>query len=380
VSKQQTFHCVRAREMTKGEKTNVTSGVQSGAPSDMPALRCYKAMLSDLSNPAYGRTEYRFSYADVLRILNDAKQIFRKEPTPVECKAPAVVVADLHGQYGDLLRMFSSFDEIRDGKKSAGYRSQRYIFLGDYVDRGMQSTEVIMMLYLLKILYKSQFILLRGNHETAAINKQYGFHAELARRLRPADADTIFSMVNEVFSYMPLSCLLAKTVLCMHGGISPKLSSLKDILDIPKPIVDPSTNELACDLLWADPMVGLSGFRPNSVRGLSKFFGEDALDNVMRKIGVELIIRGHQVAYSGHRFYHGRKLITLFSAPGYSTKCDNKGAVVRVNSDGRLHFKIFPPTATSLNDDAICEHDLANELDDTHAVAGVAGKNVKGGL
>lgn len=50
-----------------------------------------------------------------------------------------------------------------------------FYFSGDYVDRGDQSMELICLLFLLKIKYPTDFFLLRGNHETAEINSQYGF-------------------------------------------------------------------------------------------------------------------------------------------------------------------------------------------------------------
>ncbi|GMT17314.1 hypothetical protein PFISCL1PPCAC_8611, partial [Pristionchus fissidentatus] len=175
-----------------------------------------------------------------------------------------------------------------------GFSNQRYVFLGDYVDRGKQSTEVVMLLFLLKINFPRQFLLLRGNHESISINKTYGFKDEIIRRFNKDDGEAAYNMFNECFPYMPICALIGKKVLCMHGGISPKLTSLQDILAIPKPLADPTTSELACDLMWSDPMIGLTGYQPNRTRGLSKHFGEDSLERVMAKLGIHLIVRGHQ--------------------------------------------------------------------------------------
>jgi len=225
---------------------------------------------------------------DVKAVIYKAKEIFQKQPSLVELEAPLKVCGDIHGQYYDLLRLF----------EYGGFPPEsNYLFLGDYVDRGQQSIETIILLFAYKIKYPENFFLLRGNHECASINKIYGFFEECKRRYSPK----LWKLFTEAFNCMPIAALIDEKIFCMHGGLSPDLKDLKLIKEISRP-TDVPDNGLMCDLLWSDPDESVEGWGDND-RGVSYVFGADTVSKFLKTHDLDLICRAHQVVEDGYKFF-----------------------------------------------------------------------------
>lgn len=62
----------------------------------------------------------------------------------------------------------------------------------------------------------------------------------------------------------------------MHGGLSPEISQMEDILKIERPTEIPQNGPL-CDLLWSDPDKDIKGWEENAERGVSYVFGVDII-------------------------------------------------------------------------------------------------------
>ena len=90
---------------------------------------------------------------------------------------------DIHGQLGDLMSLFKLFGYPDTNIGDIQY--YKYIFLGDFVDRGHKCLEVMCLLLSLKIEYPQRVFLIRGNHECHAMNEMYGFYHEINDRLYP---------------------------------------------------------------------------------------------------------------------------------------------------------------------------------------------------
>ncbi|KAK0390351.1 hypothetical protein QR680_019314 [Steinernema hermaphroditum] len=305
----------------------------------------YKKLLTDLvKRPRLPSSpKIQFDYKELVQLASDVRDIVSQEPSLLEVKAPCVIVGDIHGQYLDLHRIMAMFDTERNASHEPNLT--KFLFLGDYIDRGPDSLDCITLLCVLKMIRPKRYNMLRGNHETQAINRVYGFFDEINRKIGNAEeAFEVWRAFNDLFAVLPLAAVVSKRILCMHGGISPKLQSLDDIRAIKRPLDEPNQVELACDLLWADPMTDFAGFKHNHVRGVSVYFGEDAILQVLEKLQLQLVVRAHQMMMNGYGFFCKRKLVTVFSAPRYYPDKPNRGAVMEVDKRLRTRFRIINPT------------------------------------
>jgi serine/threonine-protein phosphatase 2B catalytic subunit len=108
---------------------------------------------------------------------------------------------------------------------SGNPKKTKYVFLGDYVDRGNFSIEVLCLLLSLKINFPEHIIMLRGNHESEQMTSNFNFRTEC---LYKYDQE-IYNKFIELFHCLPLGCVINKRFITFHGGISPKLKTIEDI-------------------------------------------------------------------------------------------------------------------------------------------------------
>ena len=262
-------------------------------------------------------------------VIDKSYEIFQKEESLLKIKAPLYICGDIHGQYYDLLRVF---DILNYPPQST------FLFLGDYVDRGKQSLECLLLLLCLKIQYPDKIFLLRGNHECEALNKIYGFYDECKRRL----SIKCFKKITNLFNIMPISALINENILCMHGGLSKDLQNIEQINKILRPTDIPNEG-LLCDLLWSDPNESLTeDFGPNE-RNISVTFSKDYVKNFVEKNNLDLICRAHQVVEEGFEFFADMKLVTIFTAPNYMGEFDNNGGILEVGEDLLCKFHVLRP-------------------------------------
>lgn len=282
--------------------------------------------------------EGRLQEHQAVRILKDATAVLTQEPNLLTVPAPVTVCGDVHGQYYDLMKLF---EVGGDPSKTT------YLFLGDYVDRGLFSIECLLYLYSLKLTYPTLVWMLRGNHECKHLTDYFTFKSECVKKYSLA----VYGECLHSFNALPLAAIMNKQFFCVHGGISPELRTLDDLRHLDR-FREPPTKGLMCDLLWADPIEDYDddsvdrAFVRNTVRGCLYAFTYKAACQFLERTGLLLIIRAHEAQDAGYRMYKRTKtmgfpsLLTMFSAPNYLDTYNNKAAVLKYE-DNVMNIRQF---------------------------------------
>ena len=287
------------------------------------------------------------SVREIEQLCARATALLQTSPSSfVEVPAPVTVVGDIHGQLFDLLELLRVGGQAPD---------TNYLFLGDYVDRGMHSVETILLLLWTLCRYPRHVTLLRGNHETRQITQVYGFYDECVRKY---GGPQVWRLVTEVFDSLPVVALVTGPglrVLAVHAGLSPALETLDEIRKLKYNSEVPHDGPV-CDLLWSDPDEAVEGWGL-SQRGAGYIFGADVVNKFNHTNSIDLICRSHQLVMEGFKEIFNRQLVTVWSAPNYCYRCGNKAAILQLEgSDYRYDtFTQAPEEARkeSNTDDAV---------------------------
>jgi serine/threonine-protein phosphatase 4 catalytic subunit len=211
-----------------------------------------------------------------------------------------------------------------------------YLFLGDFVDRGFYSVETFLLLLALKVRYPDRVTLIRGNHESRQITQVYGFYDECVRKYGSA---AVWRYCTDVFDYLALSAIIDDRVFCVHGGLSPAVTTLDQIRIIDRKQEVPHDGAM-CDLMWSDPEDGVESWGL-SPRGAGYLFGAEVALQFCQVNGLDLIARAHQLVMEGYKSIFEDKLVTVWSAPNYCYRCGNVAAILELGDDLRRSYKVF---------------------------------------
>jgi serine/threonine-protein phosphatase 6 catalytic subunit len=272
-----------------------------------------------------------------LKILCErVKEILMEESNVQPVSAPVVICGDIHGQFYDLLELFRVGGEIP---------SNRYVFLGDYVDRGYHSVETFSYLLCLKLMFPGHITLLRGNHETRYISQQYGMYLEVTKKYGNSNPWKYFT---DLFDYLPMAAIIEGKIFCVHGGLSPVISCMDQIRMINRFQELPTEGPFS-DLLWSDPEErDVDGWVPSN-RGAGWLFGWKVVKEFNYLNDLDLICRSHQLVMEGFKtYFRDNNLLTVWSAPNYTYRMGNKATIMKVDHNLEKTFEFFSADPRSI--------------------------------
>uniref|UniRef100_A0A8B9EY63 Serine/threonine-protein phosphatase n=1 Tax=Amazona collaria TaxID=241587 RepID=A0A8B9EY63_9PSIT len=300
----------------------------------------------------------------VLQLLYETRRVLKEMPNITRISTSyskeITVCGDLHGNLDDLLLIF-----YKNGLPS---EQNPYIFNGDFVDRGKNSMEILIILFAFLLIYPNNLHLNRGNHEDYIMNLRYGFTKEVSRKYKD-HGDQILCLLQDVFSWLPLATIINNKILILHGGISDttdldflnalERNKVKDHIHmgvilfcealqqqqmsfahVGEPFQEDQTSRhglekretTILDILWSDPR-SQRGCTPNKSRGGGCYFGPDVTAKLLKKYNLKMLIRSHEFKPEGYDISHNGKVITIFSASNYYEEGSNRGAYIKLNPE-----------------------------------------------
>ena len=110
----------------------------------------------------------------------------------------------------------------------------------------------------------------------------------------------VWRYCTEIFDYLALAAIIDNKILCVHGGLSPSISSLDEIRALDRKQEVPHDGAM-CDLMWSDPEeIETWAMSP---RGAGWLFGSKVTSEFNHINDIELIARAHQLVMDGFKYW-----------------------------------------------------------------------------
>ena len=215
-----------------------------------------------------------------------------------------IVVGDLHGDIQTLNQIVSEVNE----KKFLENPRNKLIFLGDYVDRGRNSVEVLYRICELKIKYPDSVVLMRGNHEAV---KEFPFtNHDLPIKVAQifgASEEVVYEKISKFFQLLTVIVIIEKKLFLVHGGLPADVIGNYDNMES---LLDYQKHHTLEDFLWNDPR-SIETWEI-SRRKFGKHFGKSITKRWLSASNTCVVIRGHEPCH-GFKIDHDGMILTIFS-------------------------------------------------------------------
>jgi protein phosphatase len=280
------------------------------------------------------------------RVLKNQKEsgqisggVVRGSLVQLEIPKRLVVIGDIHGDYTALKSILSKL-------KYEQYLSDdhnKLVFLGDYIDRGRRSPEVLYAICLLKARYPQSVVLMRGNHE-APEEFPFPSHDFPYRIIDSFGQDQLrnlyYGKILPFFHTLYLSVVVKNCFIIVHGGLPTKLpldgtEALKTLSNAQADLITSGSME---EILWNDPRDSIidNGESEQSRRGIGRHFGQLVSNTWLRRLDAKVILRGHEPC-EGYKIDHQGLVFTIFTCKESYPMA--KAAYLDIESDNMVSLK-----------------------------------------
>jgi diadenosine tetraphosphatase ApaH/serine/threonine PP2A family protein phosphatase len=353
-----------------------------------------RQLMAPFSRPATKHGNHFLAAVECL--TEECTRLVKSQPMLVRVSGHTKVYGDIHGQLADLLALF----------REHGFPSNRcggdielcsYIFDGDFVDRGPQQVEVVLLLLSLKVAFPDRVVLVRGNHEFKDMNEDMGdegfVDACMHHGLFGSYGELALDAIYGVFDWLPFAALVEESVLVVHGGIgdgewaehSVCENDIEWLANVEcRPVKTLSNHEQSdqslvpgshrhrtlMNIVWSDPITDARPsewqphYRDNSRGDDIVSFSSKTTQSFCARNHISMILRGHEVAEKGYEMLHSGRLCTVFSVRNYCGSRLNDAALVLLQLDADDHVQIKFKTLQHLDGDGDDDDDDDDDDDE----------------
>lgn len=255
----------------------------------------YSVINSSVENLLIKYSESKSHYGDFITKLK------------VDIGSNIILFGDFHGSVHTFIRsLLRLFLDGYINKNCELSEHTHIIFLGDIIDRGIYSNELLYIILELKNINHNNIHICKGNHETYEISTKYGFLKELIMKYNNR-GEEIFNKITGLWKYLPNAIFVTndnnKYIQLCHGGFIRDANTINTFINSSndyKYITESESN----DLLWSDFVCGKNNNISNNIgiygsnniyRGIGRLYtADDTLNYIKYVDNLYGIIRGHQ--------------------------------------------------------------------------------------
>jgi protein phosphatase len=341
-------HVIKLNDLSQ-ENVKIDPNMIVTPKKNLQVKSIYNTTLKYFLNPIswkglIGSENFLMKSEIIIALCDEVIKVLKEEPMVLNLRGGTKIFGSIHGQYGDLMRFFDIYGVPDNDPKfdKNDIEALDYLFLGNYVDRGKNSLEVICTLLALKLKHPKQIHLLRGSHEDKEININEGLGYECEKRLKDniTAKNSVFEKLNEVFTYFSFAAVIDKKILCIHSGIGENFKNIQQLSAMKKPFLidhsklDSLEQKIVFDILWSDPVLDL-GEKTNKknenreyiANGTIIRYGTNMIRDFIETNNLMLMIRSHESILNGAEQFGDTHLYTIFSCTNYGGKNKNEGAI-----------------------------------------------------